>query len=61
MSIASILGLVYNILRIGRQILSTRENFLRNRKTKEKYKEGHDVIENGDIDKINDMLKNHKN
>ena len=61
MSIASILGLVYNILRIGRQILSTIENFLRNRKTKEKYKEGHDAIENGDIDKINDMLKNHKN
>lgn len=61
MKLAFLLSLVYNILRVGQQILSTINDFLKNRKIKEKYKEGHDAIENGDIDKINDMLKNHKN
>ncbi len=61
MSLASILGLLYNILRIWDKIISCIENFTRNKKTKEKYNESHDAIENGDIEKINDMLKNHKN
>ena len=50
MSIPSILGLIYNILRIGRQILSKLDDFIRNRNIKKRYGENHDNVENGDID-----------
>jgi hypothetical protein len=61
MRLASFLFFVFNILRIGQRILFIIENCIRNRKIKKKYKESHDAIEKGDIDKINDMLKNYKN
>lgn len=34
--------------------------FFRGRKSKNQYKDGKDAVENGDVDKINDILKEHK-
>lgn len=60
-STTSVLSLIYNILRIGRNLFSALNIFRRNRQIKKRYEESHDAVENGDVDKINDMLKTHKN
>ena len=59
--IKSVLGLIWKIAGLGRQIVGAIRDFLRKKETEKKIEEVHDVVENGDIDKINDMLKNSKN
>jgi hypothetical protein len=55
------LGLFLRIANLGRQIVGAIRDFLRKKETEKKIEEVHDIVENGEIDKINDMLKIHKN
>lgn len=55
---SSALWLLYRILSIGKRFLLFLRDFRRNKELKKRYEENHDAVENGDIDEINDLLKN---
>jgi hypothetical protein len=58
--LSSILGLASNILNLGWKFVVLIGNFVANRTIRKKYKEGHDAVENGDVDKLNDIITGRK-
>ena len=61
MNLTIILGLLGNIIRAVRKIASFISDYTRNKDIKKKYEEGHDAVENGDVEDLNDIFKNRKN
>ena len=55
--LSTLLGLVYNIMRLGRDFLSKINIVKRDRKIKKEYKRIEDIVEDGDVDEINKNLK----
>lgn len=58
--LSTILGFIYNILKIGRKVSIYIDTFLRNHNIRKKYKEGHNAVEDGDVKKINDIITGRK-
>ncbi len=61
MNLTVIISLLGNIIRVVQKITSFISNYKRNKDIKKKYEEGHDAVENGDVEDLNDIFKNHKN
>ena len=61
MNLAAIISLLSNIIRIAKKITSFISDYTRNKDIKKRYKEGHDAVENGDVEDLNDIFKNRKN
>ncbi len=59
--ITSIICLLNNILRTVKKITSFIRDYKQNKDIKKKYEEGHDAVENGDVEDLNDIFKNRKN
>ena len=59
MQISNVIGLLFNIstiiMKCGNYIIK----YIKNRNIKRKYKDTSQIIENGEIDKINDIFKDH--
>ena len=55
--ISTVLGLVYNIMRLGRFFLTKIGVIKRNRKIRQDYKHIEDIVDDGDVDEINKILK----
>lgn len=56
--ISAILSLLYNISRISRDIFSKINIFKRNRGIRKDYSDAEDAVKDGDIEKINDIIRN---
>lgn len=56
-TISTILSLLYSVLRISRDFFMHIDIFKRNRRIKKDYKEGEKAVNEGDVDKINEIIK----
>lgn len=55
--VSSILNVLYNIMKLGNDLLLKYELYKRNKNTKDRYKEGRKIVRDGNVDKINDIFK----
>lgn len=55
-AISAILSLLYNIIRVSRDIVSRIESYIGNKKIKDKYGNAETIVKDGDVDKINDII-----
>lgn len=58
--LAPILGLIYQILNLGRIFLKRLSDWKRNKKVKDKYEKGSDAAKDGNLDELNDIFKGRK-
>lgn len=55
--LSTLLSLVYNIMRLGRDFFSKVRTIKRDRKIKKEYDRIEDIVEDGDVDEINKFFK----
>jgi hypothetical protein len=56
-TITTILGLISKILDLGWKIAGFVKDFLKERILKKKYEDSKKAVEDGDVDKINDIIR----
>lgn len=55
--ISSVLSLMYNVMRLGRDFLLRFDLYKRNKNIHNRYKQGRRHVENGNIREINDIFE----
>lgn len=55
-TVATIMSLIYNSLRLFKDIIVRYDTFKRDRSLKKSYKEAEKAVKNGDVDTINEII-----
>lgn len=56
-AITTILSLLYSVIRFGRDTASRFNIFKKNREIKKEYQQGREAVKDGDVEKINDIIR----
>jgi hypothetical protein len=56
-AISIILSLLYSVLRISKDFMIRMDIFKRNKKIRDKYKQGEKAVKNGNVKEINDIIR----
>lgn len=56
-AITTILSLLYSVIRFSRDTVSRFNIFKKNREIKQEYQQGREAVQDGDVEKINDIIR----